>query len=107
MVNPMALASTPRGRDERPTVEDFYIPPTWFDDEGDDGTPERLKVTFSGSALRRLVRGARILGVPYGEFVRIAVKQTVYLAERQLEGYELVLRDSHGSAHPVPGASRI
>jgi hypothetical protein len=78
-------------------------PPTFFDEDGgDDDVPERIRVTFSGIALRRLIRGARILGVSFGEFVRVAVKQTAYLAEKQLEGYQLVLRDPHGSDHPLP-----
>lgn len=66
------------------------------DDHGPAGSP-RLKVGFSGTALRSVLNAARQAGLAPADFVRRAVKGAIYLQKMQSEGYQVVCRNSAGA----------
>lgn len=65
-------------------------------DQGPTGAP-RLKVGFSGTALRSLLSAARQAGLAPAEYVRRAVKGAIYLQKMQSQGYQVVCRNSAGA----------
>lgn len=62
----------------------------------------KLSTSFSGSALQKVMSGARLTGLSPQAFVRDAVRLGAEVAELRKRGYTVFVRDERGVEYVLP-----